>query len=81
MFEWMNCFKVEQDITFEKNMGWSQVCNKHGRHCNNEWKVLDIKVGYAIDDIYKANKTGIFNSVTPQHTLKFKREKHWRQAL
>lgn len=68
-------FKNRNGITFGKICGEAKSANTTDIETwlNEKWPV--IREGYADDEIYNADETGVFYNVTPQHTLKFKGEK------
>ncbi|XP_042899743.2 tigger transposable element-derived protein 4-like [Parasteatoda tepidariorum] len=72
---WIDRFKVRHGITFGKICGEAKSANMAdiAKWLSEKWP--GIREGYAADDIYNADETGIFYNVTPQYILKFKGEK------
>lgn len=72
---WIDRFKNRHGISFGKICGEAKSANMADITTWMKEKWPGIKEGYANEDIYNADETGLFYNVTPQYTFKFKGEK------
>jgi hypothetical protein len=73
---WIDRFKLHH-ISFGKVSGVNS-------DTATEWFTAmwpNVREGFAANDIFNANETGIFFRLTPDRALKFKGEMCWRQAF
>jgi hypothetical protein len=72
---WIDRFKLCHDISFRKVSGEARGVNND---MTTEWLTAmwsNVCKGFADNDIFNADETGIFFRLTPDRTLKFKGQK------